>query len=205
MASSRAASLVGEFVVDGGADGLCGFFPTIHALVVVFDLLFRGDGDAVGWQDGGEAGLETVVVGLFDGVELMVVAASATDGEAHEREAGVFGDVVEDFLTLLHHVGSVDVFGIKTDEAGCDEGVGIVGFEFVAGDLLTEEAIVGKVVVEEPDDVVAVTMGVFAEAVVFEAFGFAVADQVEPMLSPAFAIARRSEEAIDDFGVGVGE
>ena len=37
-----------------------------------------------------------------------------------------------------------------------------------------------------------------------EAFGLAIADQVEPVLSRAFAIARRGQQAIDDFGICVG-
>ena len=155
-------------------------------------------------QNGGEAGLQAVEVGLLDVVELVIVAAGTADGETHEGEAGVLGDVVENFLALLHEIRGVDVFGVEAEQAGGDQGVVIVRLELVAGELLADEAVVGQVVVEGANHVVAIPVGVGAEAVFLEAFGFAVADDVEPVLRPAFAVARRGEQAVDDFDVGIG-
>ncbi len=94
--------------------------------------------------------------------------------------------------------------GYEAEQAGGDQRVVIVGLELVAGQLLADEPVVGQVVVEGADHVVAILVGVGAEAVLLEAFGFAVADDVEPVLGPAFAVAGRGEQAVDDFDVGVG-
>jgi hypothetical protein len=110
------------------------------------------------------------------------MAAGAADGEAEEGGGADVGDVVEDVLADEGVVGAVRFFGVEAEPAGGDEGVGLVGFEFVAGELLPDEAVVGEVVVEGADDVVA---------------------DVEPVLGPAFAETGRGEEAVDDFFVGV--
>ena len=81
---------------------------------------------------------------------------------------------------------------------------GLLRLQFVAGQLLADEAIVRQIVVEGSNDVVAVSMGIGAQAVFFEAFGFAVAHQIEPVLCPTLAVARRGQQTVDHFGVGIG-
>jgi hypothetical protein len=82
-------------------------------------------GDAV--EDGGEA----VVVELLDGVELVVVAAGAVDGEAEEGGGGGVDDVVEVVGALLAFGGEVGVsdgvVGSGDEEAGGDFDVGVAG------------------------------------------------------------------------------
>ena len=171
--------------------------------MILFLLAGRCDRIVVVRKDGGEAGLQTVEVGLLDVVELMVVALGATDGETHEGEAGILGDVVERFLALLDEIRGVDVFRVEAEHAGGDQGVVVVRLELVAGELLADKLVVRQVAVEGADDVVAVFVSVGTETVLFVTFSFAVADDVEPMLCPALAVARRSEQAVDDFDVGV--
>ena len=129
-------AFIGELVVDGVANGLGRLFPLLHPLVILFLLSGRGDGVGVVREDSGEAGLQAIEVGLLDVVELVIVAAGAADGEAHEGEAGILGDVVERFLSLLDEVRGVDVFGVEAEQAGGDQGVVVVWLEFVAGELL---------------------------------------------------------------------
>ena len=81
---------------------------------------------------------------------------------------------------------------------------GIAGLQLVAGDLLADEAVVWQVVVEGPDDVVAVAVGLGAEVVGAEAGGVGEADQIEPVAGPAFAEAGRGQEPIDNALVGQG-
>ncbi len=72
-----------------------------------------------------------------------------------------------------------------------------------AGQLLDDEFIVGHVGVKGVDDPVAVAPGVADGAVAFESAGFAVADQIEPVASPALAVARVGEEFVDQARIGV--
>jgi hypothetical protein len=94
--------------------------------------------------------------------------------------------------------------GSGDEEAGGDFDVGVAGGEEVAGDLFHHEAVEGEVLVEGADDVVAEAPGVGADVVLFVAVGLAVADDVEPVAAPAFAVGGGGEEAVDERFVGVG-
>lgn len=158
--------------------------------------------DAV--KDGGEA----VVVELLDGIEFMVVAAGAVNGEAKEGGRGGVDHVIEIVGALLTDGGKVGIAdGVvrpRNEEAGSDLNVRIARVEKVASDLFHHEAIKRKVLIESADDVIAETPCVGADVILLIAVGFSVADDVEPVASPALAIGGRSEEAVDEFFVGVG-
>ena len=62
--------------------------------------------------------------------------------------------------------------------------------------------VVGLVVVEAADDVVAIAPGERLGAVALVAVGLGVADQVEPVPAPLLAVVRRGEQAIDQLLVG---
>src|SRR5262249_15337554 len=70
----------------------------------------------------------------------------------------------------------------------------------VAGDLLAEEAVVGRIGVERGHDVVAVPPGVGVGDVLVHAVGVGVAGQVEPAAPPAFAIGGAGQEPVDEAG-----
>ena len=182
-----------------GADVGGLLFPD-GALATVFGELIAGQhGDVVVGRGVGEEGLEAVIVGLEDGVEFVIVAACASVRQAHEDGAGGVGHVVENLLAaLLEHAG-VALVGIVAVEAGGDAGLGTLGPQLVAGDLLFDEAVVGLVGVERLNYVVAVAPGVGARFVGLEAFAFGVAGEVEPVAAPTLAVLRRGEQAIYDF------
>src|SRR5262249_62198853 len=89
-------------------------------------------------------------------------------------------------------------------EAGREGGLRVVGIQFVAGELLAEESVVGLVVVEGVDDVVAVTPGEGAWVVRLEAVALGEAGEVEPERGPALAVLRRGRDPLNDPVVGVG-
>lgn len=152
-----------------------------------------------------ENGGEGVVVLDGDGVELVVVAAGARDSHADHGGPDSLHD-------LVHAVGAglPDGGGFGSDGGGGDMGTGdeeaggIARTHGVTGELLMDELVVGKVVVEGVDDVVPVDPGVFAVEVGFGAIGFSPADDIKPVLGPAFAEVRGGEEFVDEGGVGVG-
>ena len=80
----------------------------------------------------------------------------------------------------------------------------VVG-QFVAGELLEQEAVVRLVGVEDADDVVAIAPGVRPGQILLAlALGVGVAGQVEPVPAPALAVARRGQQPVDQLLVGVG-
>ena len=166
---------------------------------VVFFVAVHGVG-----LEGVEVGEEGVVVLLGDGIEFVVVAAGAADGETEEKGAEGVGAVFDiadvNFLLDGAALGGGDVGAV---EAGGDElGGGGIGEE-VAGELLGDEVGPGFVVVEGVDDPVAVGIEL-AVVVEVEAVGVAVADGVEPVAGHVFAVAGGGEEAVDELGIGVG-
>ena len=72
----------------------------------------------------------------------------------------------------------------------------------VSGELLPDELVVGPVLVEGPDDVVAVAVHVGTELVPLVSVRVCVADDVEPVPRPVLAVARTREEALDESLVG---
>ena len=98
--------------------------------------------------DIGEERLQTVVIALRDGIELVVVAPGAAERQAEEDRAGGVGDVVEHLLAALLQVDGVVLVGEAAVEAGGDQRLRVVGVQLVAGDLLLDEAVVRLVLVE---------------------------------------------------------
>src|SRR5581483_11538880 len=96
----------------------------------------------------GEEGLQAIVVALENGIELVVVAAGTAEGHADESSRYGIGDVVKQFLAALHQVARVGFVWKVAVEAGSDEGRGIARVEFVAGDLLFYEAVIGLIGVQ---------------------------------------------------------
>ncbi len=153
---------------------------------------------------------QTVVFCRGEGVEFMVVAPCTGHGYA-EQGAGddvhlVVDNVADHFLLVGIALGPVS----DGEHAGGDEAVAVkgafLGGEEVPGDLVADEFIVGHVFIDGVDDPVAVAPDFDGVGLVgapgVERVG--IADHVEPVPCPTFAIARRSEEALDQIGVGVG-
>jgi hypothetical protein len=128
-------------------------------------------------------------------------ATSAANGEPEQAASdGVEGIV--DGVVIEASVFS----GADAKEAECGECVDVFcGVEVVCGNLFEDEAVVGFVLVEGPNDVVSVgeREGVRVVAVKDGSHAVGVAGNVEPVAAPAFAVARVVEEAVDESCEGV--
>ena len=151
---------------------------------------------------------EGVVVACRDGIVFVIVAAGAGDADPQQPRSD-HGDLVVDDVhveVFVHRLGGLRPEG---EEAGRDELAVALAVvlrrHLVARDLLPDKDIKRPVLVEGGDDVIAIAPsvgegGVAAEPVV--AVRLAVAGHVEPMASPAFAEAWRSEELVNENGDG---
>ena len=163
-------------------------------------------------EDAGEA---VIILGR-DRVELVVVAAGARHGQAHDGTADdvelIVGDVGEDLVLVGVSVTPVaDGEHRGGDRAGPVEAGGAFGRvsrrEEVARDLIADELVVGHVRVQGLRDPVAVAPGVEDVAGLAGASrieGVGVADHVEPMPSPALSVGGRRQQAVDHAREGVG-
>ena len=162
---------------------------------------------------GREEGLQAVEVALRNRIVLMIVAAGAAHGEAEENLADGAGKLVQDILAELRFEIGVGLPGAHPQKAQSDEPVGPVRAaalravgrrEFVAGQLLLDEVVVGLVLIEGADHVVAVSPCGRPFAVDREAVGFGEAREVEPVAGPTFAVPGIGEELVDHLLVGIG-
>ena len=76
----------------------------------------------------------------------------------------------------------------------------------VRRDLLDQELVVGQVLIERADHVVPVGVGERIAPLLgkYITLGIGVAGYIQPVPSPAFAVVRRGQQAIDDFREGIG-
>ena len=218
--------VAGAGFAEGGVVGfdLVGLFFQFVRFGEVVDELgrFRNLGEEggliageLGLGDIGEDTVEGVVVLGGDGIEFVVVATGAGDGEAEEGFRGHVDAVVDDVVGITVEFVAERKETQGSERALIDGGLaaGILGFRFlygldeeaVGGELFDDELVVRFVAVEGVDDVVAVGPGV-GVAEVFAAFGVAlgvgVAGNIEPVTAPAFAVGGGGEEAVDEGGVG---
>ncbi len=152
---------------------------------------------------------ERVIIGLRNGIELVVVTARATDGETHEGARGCIELLVDDVHFHLHRV----VFGKHLRAQGQEpgsgpalEGLGIGSGrgQQIAGELLLEKEIVRLVFVERLNHIVAITPRVAVDEIFVKAIGIGVSRNVQPVPSPALAVVRGVEQAVDDAGERIG-
>ena len=141
-----------------------------------------------------EGGADAVVVLGRDGVELMMMATGAVDREAEESASGGGDHVVE-------RGGADDLLGVGIliadvivrpgdEERAADLCRGVELADHVPGKVFADQLVEGFVLVQRADDVVAERIEVVDDEVAFEAVAFAEADDVEPVTTPVFAVAR---------------
>ena len=149
--------------------------------------------------------VERVVVAGRNGVELVVVAARALDGESQEGLAEVVDGVFQSDVPLVE--------GLDPDAPG-DRQVArgdrplptflvVARVEQVSRDLLANELVVGFVVLEGIDDVVPVLVGFRHGKIARVPGSVRVANDVQPVASPALAVGRRRQQAVDEFRVSL--
>ena len=152
---------------------------------------------------------QAVILPLRNGIDFVVVAAGAVDGDAHGRGDDLRHHVVEIAGAggALQHVAprldvADEVPRPRRKKARRNQRRGISGRDDIAGNLLAEELPVGFVGVERGDHVVAVAPRVRAQLIALEAVGVGVVRDVEPVPRPALAVVRRGEQFIDELFVG---
>ena len=134
----------------------------------------------------------------------MVVAAGTVDRQAEKHLPRGRHDVVEPVVAELLAVGRLVVPDAEPVVARRDEGVTRGLGQFVTGQLLDYELVIGLVVIERPDDVIAIPPGMRLVAVAFEGVCVGIANQIEPVSSPLLAVMLAGKEAVNHLLPGVG-
>src|SRR5207245_5172230 len=139
-----------------------------------------------------------------DRIKLVIMAASALDRQPEQRGADAGGHFGEQFLPVYFRIGVAadEMNRAAAAKAGRNqEGSALARVsatsQLVARELLSQKLTVRLILIQGMDHVVAVTPRVRALAVGFVAVGFRVAHDIQPVLSPAFAVVGRSQQALD--------
>ena len=120
-----------------------------------------------------EDGLQAVKVSLGDRFKLVVVAASTLNGDAQERAHGDLQGSFQDGISVRSHLVRIAVAfagavlsvaekmgrGQRLHHRCGDVPIRPVTSHFIAGKLLTNEAVIALVLVEGSDHVVAIAVG----------------------------------------------
>ena len=147
---------------------------------------------------------ELVEIPHRDRVILVIVTTGATHREPQPDRGGrldAVGDILDEELGRNDAPLVVDpvIAPVGGGQASRIVGIG----KKIAGDLLDAEFVEGKIAVVGIDDPVP-PRPLGALEVVLVSGGVSVASGVEPDLGHAFAIGRRSEQAVDDLFIGIG-
>jgi len=148
-----------------------------------------------------------VVVVLADRIKFMIVASGAAERESEEGRADGDHDVVG-----IIELGGFGIIGfivpnMHSIEACGDDRISPLlgmGFEgpalnlgpFVPCELFENKPIVGFVMMESIDHVIAIAPRIWFQSIPFVAIRFRKAHPVEPIASPSFAIMMRIEQCV---------
>ena len=154
----------------------------------------------------GKDSLQAVIVLLFDGIKLVVVATSAMN-----READKGGDGCRYYVVPVQHPSNLlvcrslpqfgvphEVPGARSDESGCNSPIRLVWEEDITGNLFLDETAVRLAIVQGANHVVAVRPGIQPGLVFVVSVRVAIVHHIEPVPGPALAIARRSQHFVDE-------
>ena len=127
----------------------------------------------------------------------MVVAAGTVDGQAEKCLTGGGHNVIKLVVAVLQPVGRLVIPKPQPVIAGCNQAVGGRLGQFITGKLLNHELVIGLVVVEGPDHIVAIPPGVRLVAVPLKAVGVGIANQIEPVPGPLLTVVGRVKQPVD--------
>ena len=171
--------------------------------LLVKDHHARLTGTEDGFLDVGKERAERVEVTRGDGVELVIVALSASDCLAHPCRAYSADAICEHPLLIVFRLGTAFLRGEQQAiEGGADTRLLIRIRHQVACDLFDGETIEPFVVIEALDDPIAVRPDV-ARIVAVIADGVGKAYHIKPANGHALAIVRAFEHTLDELLVGI--
>ena len=147
----------------------------------------------IGFVAVGEDSVERVVIGRRDGIELVVVAAGALDGEPHEAAGGHVDPVIDDVRLIVEKPAT------QGQKPHGGQGLAIrLGGHLVSGQLLDNEPVVRQIAVEGVHHPVSVGVAVGVATLLLKdvALAVGITGHIEPMPSPALTVGVRGEQSI---------
>ncbi len=193
--------------------GQRGFDLRVQSLegFAIFRLHLGGvDGDLRGTATREDA-IERIVVALADGVEFVIVAARAGDGEAQEGFADYVDLVVDGLDLVVEGIDRLEAVFHEAELRGAeDRFIDAVGIDArmrqeVASQMFADELVHRHVGIQRANHVVAIAPGFANLGVAFAAVGLGVAHKIEPVPRPVLAETGRGQRRSVAFWIAPGE
>ena len=148
---------------------------------------------------------QSVVILRRDGIELVVVAPRAAHrqpeeglGEHVDLVGDTIGFITSDIDGRVRRLHQVPESGALDRLVREQEGLDARLLDEISRDVLRDQAVVGNVRIDRPDDVVPVAVGLGDGKVLLVPPGLRVTREIEPVLPPALAEVGRREEPVDE-------
>ena len=138
-----------------------------------------------------------VIILCRDRVDLVVVATGTPDGHTQKDLPRGTDDIIQ---VIKFREGTVGRFIIPDAEAlisGGGDGCGIGIGQFIPGNVLKNEAVIGLILVKGIYHIVPVPPDFRLIPIAFIPVGFRIAHQVEPVPAPFFPVVWRGKQAVD--------
>ena len=154
----------------------------------------------------GEGREHFVVVALRNGVELMVVAAGAANGQPQKCLACDAKHVIKLIVAFLFDLALCDLCCVcACPKEPCEEvGIRVRGRQLIPSELPSGELVPGHIGIECADNGIPVRPCIWPVIVLFVAVALCVACDIQPVARPLLAVVRICEEAVNDTGKGAG-
>ena len=165
-------------------------------------------------QHGFDHCLKLVVVALRDGIVLVVVAASALDGQPQQAGGHNLGGVMQDVIKIFcdHAHRLVRLVACRAKKASGDQVLADLVVvvparlfpvdSLVTCELLADEEIVRKVAIHRRDNIIPISPLSLRDDYlcrqVVKSDGVGIASKVQPVTAPADTVLGRGEQAIDE-------
>ena len=190
-----------------GRDSLANLpFESRELVPVLVEDAGRVDGDRRG-EGAREDAEKGVIIFLADRVELVVVAACAGNGESEKGLRHRVDLVVRETDPLVEGIGRGEavedhakVTGSKGAFVEFQLGVDPWIVEKIAREMFEDQSVDGHVLIEGPNEIVAVTPCAGDRWISLAAVGVGIADPVHPVACPSFAKSRGGEQGVDEPG-----
>ena len=146
--------------------------------------------------------LQRVILFLSQRVVFVVVTLRAAQRLPQQHRPHRRRQIVQRVLTRQHHVRSIALVGRQTQKPGPDQRRLRFGIQLVASNLLGEKPIVGRVVVEGGNHVIAILPRQRPQRVGVVTGRVRVPHQVQPDPSPPLPVMRAGQPRLDPLPVG---
>ena len=132
-----------------------------------------------------------------------MIVATRTGNRKTQKCRASRRDKVIHFIGTRPGVVLDNVFRPSRQVARSNKRSWVAGSQLIPGKLMLKKCVVRHVLIEGIDDPVTIPPGIRPVFISFKAAGVRVADDVQPVPSPALAVLRAGEKAIDNLWPGI--